>query len=145
MEQKTHCREGIIQKIEGEYVYVLMQISSACAGCHAKSVCIPSQTKNELLKIKNSENFSFSEGEKVIIEMEQKLGGKALRIGYLYPLIILATLMILVYKITSHELLAAFASFAGVIGYYFFLYLFNRKKKIDRQFVFSVRKMATDY
>ena len=140
MTQKTHCREGVVRKIEGDDVYVLMRINSACAECHAKSVCLPSQTKNELLKIKNSENTAFSEGETVMIEMEQKLGGKALRIGYLYPFIILITLIIFVYKMTAHELIAAASSFFGVILYYFFLYLVNRKKKIDSQFVFYIRK-----
>ena len=142
MNKKTHCSEGIVQKIEGDYVYVLMQISSACAKCHAKSVCLPSESRNELLKIKNSENITFSEGEKVIIAMEQKLGGKALRIGYLYPLLILITLLILVYEISAHELLAVLSSLAGVILYYFFLYLFNRKKKIDNHFVFQVQKIS---
>jgi len=140
MEQKTLCSEGVVQKIEGHYVYVLMQINSACAGCHAKSICIPSQSKNELLKIKNSENVAFLEGEKVFIEMEQKLGGKALRIGFLYPFIILMTLIILIYKITSHDLLTAFSALTGVILYYFSLYLLNKRKKIDNQFVFHIRK-----
>ena len=141
MEKKTFCREGIVQKIEGDYVHVLMKISSACAGCHAKSVCLPSQSKEELLKIKNSENIAFSVGEKVFIHVEQTLGGKALRIGYLYPLIILTTLLLFVYKVTSHELVAVFSSLAGVGLYYFFLYLLNKQKKIDRQFVFHIRKI----
>jgi sigma-E factor negative regulatory protein RseC len=140
MSQKTHCRTGVVQKIEGDNVYVLMHIHSACAACHAKSVCIPLQTKNELLKIKNSTNTVFSEGEKVLVEIEQKHGGKALRIGYLYPFIIFIILIILVHRITAHELIAAFSSFAGITLYYFFLYLFNKKKKIDRQFVFYIRK-----
>ena len=142
MNQKTHCREGIVKKIEGDDVYVLMQVNSACAECHAKSVCLPSQTKNELLKIKNSENITFSENERVMIEMEQKLGGKALRIGYLYPFFILIMLMIFVYKLIFNELIAAFSSFVGVASYYFALYLFNRKRKIDRQFVFHIRKQT---
>ena len=140
MNQKAHCREGVIQKVESDCVYVLMKISSACAGCHAKTVCIPSQTKNELLKIKNSENIVFSEGEEVIIEMEQKLGGKALRIAYLYPFLILIVLILLIYQSTSHELVAAIIAIAGIIFYYFCLYIFNKKKKIDHQFVFHVRK-----
>ena len=140
MEKKTVCREGIVQKIETDYIYVLMKINSACAECHAKFVCFPSQTKNELLKIKNSKNVTFSEGEVVTIEMEQKFGEKALRIGYLYPFIILITLLILIYKVTAHELLAAFSSLGGVIFYYSLLYLFNKKKKEDKRFVFHVRK-----
>ncbi len=140
MEQKTVCNTGVIQKVEGNMIYVLMEIHSACAGCHAKSICIPSHSKNELLKIKNDENLHFEAGEKVKIEMERKLGGKALRIGYLYPCILFIAAIFIVYRVTGHELIAAFLAFAVVALYYFLIYLFNRKKKIDRQFVFHVRK-----
>jgi len=141
MEQKTLCKEGIVQKIKDDYVDVLITVSSACSACHAKSFCIPSEKRDVVLPTKNREKAVFSEGEKVSVEMEQKLGGKALRIGYFYPFVILMILLIGIYKLTDKEVLAAFLAFVGVALYYFFLYLSNRKKKMERQFQFYVKKL----
>jgi len=141
MEQKTLCKEGIVKKVKGDYVDVLITVSSACSACHAKSFCIPSENRDVVLPTKNRENAVFSEGEKVSVEMEQKLGGKALRIGYFYPFVILMAILMAIYKLSQNELLAAFSAFVGVALYYFFLYLSNRKKKMERKFVFYIKKL----
>ncbi|MDL2230862.1 SoxR reducing system RseC family protein [Bacteroidales bacterium OttesenSCG-928-L19] len=144
MEQdsRTLCNEGVVKKIDNGKLFVEITVLSACAGCHAKSVCFASQRKGEVLEIENGENEAFVVGELVTVYMQEKLGTLAVLLAYFFPFLILITTFILSFIISDNELVAF--SFAIILtgGYYAIVALLNRKKKIDRKFVFSVKKCS---
>ena len=56
MNKEDHniCREGVIRAIDGDSLQVEIIVSSACSGCHAKSICIPSDRRQEIITVKNT-------------------------------------------------------------------------------------------
>ena len=42
---------GIIEKIDGGTVYVRIIQQSACSGCHAKSMCTASESKEKIIEV----------------------------------------------------------------------------------------------
>jgi sigma-E factor negative regulatory protein RseC len=142
-QNKTVCNEGVVKFIDGEFITVEISVHSACSSCHAKSICLPSENKNQLVKAKNINNETFQIGELVSIYMKESLGKKAVIIGYVIPFIVLfATLFISNYFLEK-ELLSALIALGFVGLYYFIIRLLNRKNKIDREFVFFVKKLTT--
>lgn len=139
-DSRTLCNEGIVKKIDNSRVFVEITVVSACAGCHAKSICFASQRRGEILEIENSENETFVVGELVTVYMQEKLGTIAVLIAYFFPFLILISTFILTFIIADNELIAFFFAIILTALYYGIIALFNRKKKIDRKFVFSVRK-----
>jgi len=140
---KTVCNEGVVKFIDNEFITVEISVHSACSSCHAKSICLPSENKNQLVKAKNINNETFQIGESVSIYMKESLGKKAVIIGYVLPFIVLfATLFISNYFFEKDLFAAVFA--LGLVGiYYFIIWMLNRKNKIDRKFVFFVKKLTT--
>ncbi len=39
-EEHNICREGIVRAVNGDDISVEVIVSSACSGCHAKSICL---------------------------------------------------------------------------------------------------------
>ena len=53
---------GIIEKIDGGTVYVRIIQQSACSGCHAKSMCTASESKEKIIEVPdNSGKFHINE------------------------------------------------------------------------------------
>lgn len=143
MNQKniTTCDEGVVKAIDDEFITVEIVIRSACSSCHAKSICLPSENKNRLVKAQNLHRESFRIGEVVSIYMKNSLGKKALFIGYILPIIILLSSLFGSSSFFDNELYAALTAL-GLVGiYYFIIWLLNRSNIIDREFVFFVKKL----
>jgi sigma-E factor negative regulatory protein RseC len=143
MNQKniTTCDEGVVKAIDDEFITVEIVVRSACNSCHAKTICLPSENKNRLVKAQNLHHESFRIGETVSIYMKNSLGKKALFIGYILPLIILLSSLFGSNYFFDNELYAALIAL-GLVGiYYFIIWLLNRSNKIDREFVFFVKKL----
>lgn len=136
--QDNICREGIVRDIKDREVLVEIIVSSACSGCHAKSICIPSDRRKEKIWAQNLENEHFEIGETVNIALETSAGNKAVILAYVLPLIVLLVLMFTTFVITHKELLSVAVSVVGVIVYYLILRFFN--SKLDKEINFSVKK-----
>ncbi|MDD2634012.1 MAG: SoxR reducing system RseC family protein [Bacteroidales bacterium] len=129
--------KGVVADIKSNAILVDLVVQSACAACHAKSVCgIDSSLKTIEVK---TDNKTFNIGDKVKVIMRSSLGMKALFLGYVLPcLVVLATLLILVFLNVS-EGLAGLSSLLILGPYYFLLYL--SKDKIKREFNFDIEKL----
>ncbi|MDR2979186.1 MAG: SoxR reducing system RseC family protein [Bacteroidales bacterium] len=140
MEENTLCNEGLVKEILPDGLIVETMQCSACGSCHAKSVCIAGEQKEELLKITVNDPQSFEIGEKVNIYMEKSLAGKAVILAYLLPFIILFSTLFITTKLTGNELLAFCVTIFTTAIYYLLLWLLNKKQIVDRQFVVKARK-----
>ena len=139
---KISCKEGIVREIHEDYLLVEVVLQSACAGCHAKGMCYASQGKNELMKtLIHDLSTSFQIGEKVTVYTAAKLEKRAVLLAYLLPLIILISTLLITYQIIQHELIATLMSVIFTTIYYIVIWLLNKQKKIDRQFVLYAKKV----
>ena len=132
------CREGIVREINGDEITVEVIVSSACSGCHAKSICIPSDRRQERIVVKNTRNEQYEVGETVELLLETSAGNKAVMLAYVLPLVVLLVLLFGCYAFTHKELLSVGISVLGVIIYY--LILKSAGKKVEQGITFGIRK-----
>lgn len=136
--QNTICKEGVVRAIQGENIEVEITISSACSECHAKSICIPTDTKRETVMAKSLYGEHFEVGDKVNLVLKGSAGRKAVVIAYLLPLIVLLVALFGSYLLFHNELVSVILCLVFLILY--FLLLKKQSKKIDNSFEFYVKK-----
>ncbi len=131
---------GVVEDVVEDKIIVSVVTKSACASCHAKGACSIADLKEKYIEAKASEEI-LKKGDKVIVQMEQKLGFLALFLGYLLPFIVVITALLISSALLS-EVIAAGVSLLFLVIYYFSLY-FLRKKWRDT-FKFIVKKIDGD-
>ena len=130
--------EGIIEKIRGNKITVLITQQSACNTCHAKGACMAADAKEKRVDITDSSG-SFSENERVIIEGKESVGYKAVFWAFVLPLVILIVMLVLTTTVWDfNETEAAISSIIALAPYYFILYLL--RNKMANSFKFSINK-----
>ena len=137
-EENNICRKGIVRAINGDDISVEVIVSSACSGCHAKSICIPSDRRKEVITVKNTYHENFQVGETVELLLETSAGNKAVILAYVLPLVVLLALLFGCYALTHNELLSVGIGVLGVIVYYLVLKSFS--KGVEKGITFAVRK-----
>jgi sigma-E factor negative regulatory protein RseC len=136
--EKNINHKGKIVDIKEEKIKVSIIAKSACSGCHAKSACTMSDSKEKIIDIINyGKNFEI--GEEVNVVYKESLGWYALFLGYVLPFILVFLCLILTLLITEDELQSGLASLILLIPYYTGLYLF--KNKIKKNFEFVIEKI----
>lgn len=137
-EDNNICREGIVRNIDGDDISVEIIVSSACSGCHAKSICIPSDRRQEIVTVKNSRQETYQVGETVDLLLETSAGNKAVILAYVLPLVVLLVLLFGCYILTHNELLSVGISILGILLYY--LILKSAGKSVEKGIEFGIRK-----
>ena len=123
-EENNICREGIVRAVNGDDISVEIIVSSACSGCHAKSICIPSDRRQEIITVKNTRQEEYQIG--------------AVILAYVLPLVVLLVLLFGCYALTHKELLSVGIGVLGVVLYY--LILKSAGKSVEKGITFGVRK-----
>lgn len=137
-EDHNICREGIVRAVNGDEITVEVIVSSACSGCHAKSICIPSDRRQERIVVKNTRNEQYEVGETVELLLETSAGNKAVVLAYVLPLIVLLAMLFGCYALTQKELLSVGVGMLGVVVYY--LILKSAGKSVEKGITFGIRK-----
>ena len=137
--QDTICKEGIVRAVNGESVEVEITISSACSECHAKSICMPSDHKQETVLAKSLYGEHFETGDKVQLVLKGSAGRKAVVIAYLLPLIVLIVALFGSYLLFHNELVSVVICLVFLVLY--FIILKKQSKKIEGGFEFYVKKI----
>lgn len=142
MAKKMHTTKsiehpGIIQHIEGSTARVGFVAQSACTTCHARGACSVAGMEEKSVDVIH--NGTVKTGENVMVVLKQSLGYKALLLGYLFPFLIVLLSLILLTSLSDNEALAGIYSLVLLIPYY--LVIFFLRKKIRREFSFTIRKL----
>jgi sigma-E factor negative regulatory protein RseC len=139
MDTTNICHQGTIIEITDNTLFVKIERSSACAACHAKSVCMDSHRKEEIIPVPVQEPTAFQVGEQVQVRLKKSLGAKAVIIAYLCPFIALVLGLFTTYYFTKNELLSVGVAFVATTLYFLFI------KKIDhrlkKHFTFIANKI----
>lgn len=128
---------GIVVKVEGETVFVKIAVQSACSQCHAKGFCSASEMSEKI--IETMPNEPVKTGDDVIVEMDEKLGFKAIFFAFFIPFILFVLTLFISYYLTNSEVIAAVASIVMLVPYYLGLVVF--KTYFRKNFVFTCRKI----
>jgi sigma-E factor negative regulatory protein RseC len=130
--------DGIIDHIDGGVAHVKIDSQSACSACHAKGVCGAADQTEKFLDVP-LHGVSYKTGETVRVMVAQRLGFKAVALGYFYPFLVLMAVLITLIMAGVGELKAGLFALLSLIPYYLCLYL--ARKWIESSFTFSIQKI----
>lgn len=138
MERKAVIEhKGVVTEISQNSVLVELTVMSACAACHAKSLCSMDSAQKIIQVFEPKESYSI--GEMVNVVMQESLGRKAMFLGYIVPFLVLIFSLIAFTFVGIKEGLSGILSIAMLVPYFTMLYIF--KNKIKKEFKFNIEKI----
>jgi sigma-E factor negative regulatory protein RseC len=126
--------EGIVKSSDNKSVTVSIISSSACSGCHAEGICSLSGQEEKMVEIPGL--YSVAPGDSVKVLMKQSSGFTAVLFGYVMPLVLVLTILIILVSASVPELPAGIVSVAVLFPYYLILYLL--RNRINKRFTFTL-------
>jgi sigma-E factor negative regulatory protein RseC len=139
MSESAICHQGVVKEITNGVLYVEVERRAACAACHAKNFCMPSEKRDEIIPIPTNNPHEYQLGELVQVRLKQSVGAKAVVIAYLFPFLALALGLFVTYSFTNNELLSIGVAFAATTLY--FLFIKKIDSKLKKHFTFVVSKI----
>lgn len=130
---------GSVLEVNERFIRVNLEVQSACADCHAKSVCNPGEKQDKVVEISVWED-DFRAGELVKVTMEQRNAFKAVFLGYILPFLLLLISIVVGIQFSNNELIVGLSALLILPIYYGVLYLF--RERIRSEFSFRIEKMA---
>ena len=127
---------GEVVRIEATTVYVKLTVSSACSGCHAKSVCGVDESAEKIVEVEDVVASQYEVGDIVEVALQSgDMGTKAVVLTYIVPFFVLAVLLFGSVTLGVSAGLSAVVSLAGVVGYYLVIYALRDKIKKKIKFI----------
>lgn len=129
---------GIIEKIEGNTVFVRIIQQSACSGCHAQSMCSASETKEKVIEVLDySEKFRIK--EEVMLCGKSSLGLQAVLLAFILPLILVVIAIATGSRMQWEDTTSGLTGLLFLILYYCILFLL--RDKLKKRFIFTLKKL----
>jgi sigma-E factor negative regulatory protein RseC len=129
---------GVVESVADDTVIVSVMPESACAGCHAKSVCGERGEKREIV-VNTPYAADYTPGERVIVALEHnRMGLISVVWSYIFPLIVLVGVLFGAKALGAKDGIAALSSMAAMTLYYVALYLM--RKMFDKKIKFTIIK-----
>ena len=128
---------GKIIEITPDFTTVEIVVSSACASCHAKSLCGMSEEEDKVIMLPTDPYATYNVGDEVVVCSKMAMGLKAAWISYVIPLAILMTLILVLTSLGVNEFISAISAVGAVGAYYFIICLF--REKLQGEFVFYIK------
>ena len=131
--------DGIVDSIERDCIHVRIVQASACAACGAKSLCSAAESKEKIIDVYGADDASaYQVGQRVMVEGASSMGMKAVRLAFLFPLLLLVVAVAVAMWLTDgNEVIGAVAALVALSVY--FLVLFACKKRLMTEFTFTIR------
>jgi len=128
---------GRILEITPDFTTVEIVVSSACASCHAKSLCGMSEEEEKVIMLPTDPYAQHKVGDEVQVCTKMSMGLKAVWISYVIPLAVLMILILSLSSVIESEALRALVAIGGVAVYYFIIWLF--RDRLATEFVFYIK------
>lgn len=125
---------GVVTKITEQHIFVQINVTSACAQCHAQSMCKAFSSTNKTIEFNAADYPDLKEGQQVNILMRKELGFKALALGYIFPAFLLIISIFVTFYFFRNDLYASVATIVILFSYY--LILATQKNKLKKNFSF---------
>ena len=131
--------EGVVVGISDSSISVEIVSKSACASCHAKSVCAVGDSAVKIIEVPLSIGTLAADckvGDSVKVVLDSSLGVNAVWIAYVAPMAVLLASILVFSSVGMRDLYNGLLSIGVVALYYVVLSFF--RKRIDRIFTFSI-------
>lgn len=131
--------EGIVTEITESHIGVRILQQSACAGCHAASLCSTAEQKEKIIEVERFDT-PVQIGEKVIVALAAKSGYKALWLTAILPLILIVLSLAVTTMCRAGELVTGLCALLIPVIHYTILYRYRNRLK--QQFTFFLKKTS---
>ncbi len=129
--------KGVVSGISHNTLYVSIINETACASCHARSVCTASDFREKEIEI-TSFHKNYHPGDGVTIVMRGSQGMKAVLFAYGYPFLILLVSLLIAFSLTGNEILSGIIALAMLCPYFVTVWLF--RKRFEKNFRFELEE-----
>lgn len=124
MESKTIEHEGVVTRVEGDEVSVMIVSRSACSACHAKGACGISEMKNKEIRTAVPD-FPVKTGDRVRVVAGMRNAMLSVMMAYVVPSVVLLGSVAVLLVSGTGELAAACGALVITTVYFFTLYQFR--------------------
>lgn len=124
MESKTIEHEGVVTRVEGDEVSVMIVSRSACSACHAKGACGISEMKNKEIRTAVPD-FPVKTGDRVRVVAGMRNAMLSVMMAYVIPSVVLLGSVAALLVSGAGELAAACGALAITAVYFLVLYQFR--------------------
>lgn len=129
---------GVVVRREGGTVFVTVTSRSACGTCRAREACGLAEAQEKIVSVRTADAAQYAPGDAVVVGVRPRVGGIAVALAYVGALaVLLGVLLVAVAVLGWSEGRAALSALAGVVLYYFVLWLFRRKIEHTIQFTLT--------
>ena len=130
--------DGVVDSIEGDCIHVRIVQASACAACGAKSLCSAAESKEKIVDVYGADTKAYQIGQRVMVEGAATMGMKAVRLAFLFPLLLLvAAIAVAMWLTRGNEAVAALGALLVLTAY--FMVLFACRKRLKSEFTFIIK------
>lgn len=130
--------EGIVMSTDKELAHIRIVQTSACSACKAKSMCMSAESREKEMDAVMLE--PMKPGDKVEVEVRERLAWKAVLLAYILPFIVMVGLIAVLDFVTEWpEEVVGTVSLCGIALYYIGLSVFRHR--LQTQFSFMARKI----
>jgi len=131
---------GVVERTEGDTVYVRITSRSACGSCKARQACGLAEAQDKIVTVATPGAAEYAAGDAVTVGVRRSAGMRAVVLAYVGALAVLvAVLVAAIAGMGWSEGAGALAAIAGVGVYYFVLWLF--RTKIEHTIQFTITKI----
>lgn len=127
---------GIVQRVSGQQVSVLIQQNSACSSCSAAQLCNSSESQEKMIDAMNINGQILQVGDNVEIQGTVSQGLLATLLAYVVPLTLMIGVLFVLNAHAVSEAKAALWALFALIPYYLIIHLLQ--KRIARRLTFIV-------
>lgn len=129
---------GVVDRIEGNVVFVRIVQQSACSGCHAQSMCSASDSKEKIIEVvDNSGQFKIGEGVKIC--GQSSLGLQAVVLAFVIPLVLVVLAIAVGTGLQWKDTISGLCGLLLLLPYYIMLYVL--RDRLKRRFIFTLKKL----
>ena len=131
---------GVVERTEGDTVYVRITSRSACGSCKARQACGLAEAQDKIVTVATPGAAEYAAGDAVTVGVRRSAGIRAVVLAYVGALaVLMAVLVAAIAGMGWSEGAGALAAIAGVGVYYFVLWLF--RTNIEHTIQFTITKI----
>ena len=119
--------EGTVESVDGEHIRVRILQHSACSACKVASHCSASESKEKIVDVFHYKQHHLRVGDAVIVGTSSHSAGKALLLGFGFPLLLLLVVIGVLFAAGVNEGITALAALVALIPYYIGLWIFRQR------------------
>ena len=129
---------GKIVDIASDFITVEIVAESACASCHAASLCGTADATHKAISVPVTLG-NWHVGQEVRVFLKRSMGFKAVWLAYAIPLVVLLAVLLCLNSAGMGELASGLIAIAAIGVYYMALWLF--RGRLQNEYSFYIKEI----